>query len=110
LNSSTTQEKATTQSTPGFQAQAITDASGKVQITNVPPGVHTIEVKDHEKPIANNIVNVSGNDSVLTLGIKAQKESMDLLRSSIIIVTILILVGFVVIYFRNFLSRLFHLR
>jgi hypothetical protein len=109
-NAPSAQEKASTQSTPRFQTQAITDAAGKVQITNVPPGVHTIEVKDQEKPVSHNVVNVSGNDRVMTLGITVQKESMDLLRSAIIIVTIVILVGFVVIYFRNFIFQVFQRR
>jgi hypothetical protein len=106
-NAPDAEEKASTHATPGFQAQAITDASGMAKITNVPPGVHAIEVKDHEKPIANNIVNVSGNDRVMTLGIKEKKEAFDFLRAAIVLVTILLLVGFVLVCFRNALSQLF---
>jgi len=105
-----TDQKQEKQSMSSGQLHATTDASGIARIANVPPGIHTIEVKDHEKPISSNIVNIAGNEPIMTLGMKEQKEAFDLVRIAIIIIIILLLVGFVIIFFRNSLFKLFQRR
>jgi hypothetical protein len=72
----------------------------------VPAGVHTIEVKRDEKQIASKIVNVPANERVMRLGIQEQKEAIGWAQTAIIIITILVMAGFVVIYFRNSLFKL----
>jgi hypothetical protein len=88
------------------QLQATTDESGIAQITNVPPGVHTIEIKDNEKTIASKIVNVPANEGVMRLGIQEQKEAIGWAQTAIIIITILTMVALVILYFRNSLLKL----
>jgi hypothetical protein len=88
------------------QFQATTDESGIAQITNVPPGVHTIDIKDNEKTIASKIVNVPANEGVMRLGIQEQKEAIGWAQTAIIIITILTMVALVIIYFRNSLLKL----
>jgi hypothetical protein len=73
----------------------------------VPAGVHTIEVKkDDEKQIASKIVNVPANERVMRLGIQEQKEALNWVQTAIIIMTILVMVALVIIYFRNSLLKL----
>ena len=100
------QQETGTQTAPAAQFQATTDESGIAHITNVPAGVHTIEVKDDEKQIASKIVNVPANERVMRLGIQEQKEAIGWAQTAIIIITILVMAGFVVIYFRNSLFKL----
>ena len=100
------QQETGTQTAPAAQFHATTDESGIAHITNVPAGVHTIEVKDDEKQIASKIVNVPANERVMRLGIQEQKEAIGWAQTAIIIITILVMAGFVVIYFRNSLFKL----
>jgi hypothetical protein len=101
------QQNEATQTTPAAQFQATTDESGIAHITNVPAGVHTIEVKkDDEKQIANKIVNVPANERVMRLGIQEQKEAINWVQTAIIVITILAMVALVIIYFRNSLLKL----
>ena len=73
----------------------------------MPAGVHTIEVKkDDEKQIASKIVNVPANERVMRLGIQEQKEALNWVQTAIIIMTILVMVALVIIYFRNSLLKL----
>jgi hypothetical protein len=101
------QQETDTQAAPTAQFQAITDEAGIAHITNVPAGVHTIEVKkDDEKQIASKIVNVPANERVMRLGIQEQKEALNWVQTAIIIMTILVMVALVIIYFRNSLLKL----
>jgi hypothetical protein len=100
------QQETGTQTAPAAQFQATTDEAGIAHITNVPAGVHTIEVKRDEKQIASKIVNVPANERVMRLGIQEQKEAIGWAQTAIIIITILVMAGFVVIYFRNSLFKL----
>lgn len=95
-----------TESSGPPKIQAKTDANGIVQITNVPPGIHSVEIQKDGKPIASKILNVSENNPVMKLGIKQEKLPLDLLRATIIIITILAILAFILIYFRQFLSQL----
>ena len=88
------------------QFQTTTDESGIAQITNVPPGVHTIEIKDDEKVIASKIVNVPANEGVMRLGIQEQKEAIGWAQMAIIIITVLAMVAVVIIYLRKYLFKL----
>ena len=99
---------ATDQEQAYFQFQATTDDSGTAQITNVPSGMYAIEVKKNEKLIAEKIVNVSGHEPVMTLGIRQQQEEpLNWLGLTVIIVTVLAAIGFIIIYFRTLFVELF---
>ena len=100
------QQETGTQTAPAAQFQATTDEAGIAHITNVPAGVHTIEVKRDEKQIASKIVNVPANERVMRLGIQEQKEAIGWAQTAIIIITVLAMVAVVIIYLRKYLFKL----
>ena len=103
----TGQQETVTEQDPNAQFQATTDEAGIANITNVPAGMHIINVKkEGEKPIASKIVNVPANQSVMRLGIQEQKEAIDWAQMAIIIITVLAMVAVVIIYLRKYLFKL----
>lgn len=89
----------------GAPMQVQTDANGIAQIKNVSPGVHTIAVEYQGKPIAKNIVNVSGKYPVLVMGIKKETPPTSPYGMSIFIpVSILLLLTIVFLLRRRIKS------
>lgn len=54
-----------------------TDKKGTAQLNEINPGIHIIKVEKSGKLIAEKIINVAGNNPVLVLGIKEQKQTID---------------------------------
>jgi hypothetical protein len=104
-NTQSAQNKSTNQQQSTFQAT--TDKDGIAYITNVPSGIHAIEVKNDDKQIANKIVNVPPNETVMRLGIQEQKEAIGWIEIALIITAFLITGAIIIIYFRGTLLQLF---
>lgn len=56
------------------QQRATTSATGKVQFTNLPAGIYDATVEENNMKVGENIINVSGANHVLTLGISLKGE------------------------------------
>jgi VCBS repeat-containing protein len=54
--------------------QATTDQTGTAYFKNVAPGVNTVKVENKGKTIEEKILNVSGKEPVMVMGIEAEKE------------------------------------
>jgi hypothetical protein len=109
-NEVTTPPVQTNQIQTGSQSQTdlqtTTNKEGIANITNVPPGIHGIEVKNDDKQIANKIVNIPANETVMRLGIQEQKQAIGWIEITLTITAFLIAGGIIMIYFRNTLIQL----
>ncbi len=56
------------------QQQATTDATGAVQFPNLQPGIYDATVEENNTKVGESIINVSGQNHVLTLGINLKDQ------------------------------------
>ncbi len=89
------------------QLKAETDTNGQATIHNIGPGVHTVKVEKDGKQVSQTILNFTGTNPVLTLGVKEQKQPAN--WTIIIIVGILIFILAVLLLLRSgFLKAIKH--
>lgn len=80
---------------------AITDKNGVAQFTSIPQGVHRAVIQSGNKKLADTIFSVNGTNHIITLGIKVQKQSVNLPLVFFCSVSALLILTFLLFLMRN---------